>query len=48
MERLETYLEEEAPPDAYVNLIADIDDFYERFGYEEVQPASKGMYRRTE
>ncbi|NGM68662.1 GNAT family N-acetyltransferase [Natronolimnobius sp. AArcel1] len=48
MDHLEAYFEEEAPPDAYVNLIADIDDFYERFGYKAVQPASKGMYRRTE
>ncbi|MCU4972243.1 GNAT family N-acetyltransferase [Halobacteria archaeon AArc-m2/3/4] len=48
MAALETYLEETAPPDAYVNLVADVDGFYERFGYEETRPASKGMYRRTE
>lgn len=45
--RLEAYLEREAPPSAYVTLIADVDGFYERFGYEDVRPASKGMYRRT-
>ena len=48
MERLEAYLEETVPPNAYVNLVADVDGFYERFGYEETRPASKGMYRRTE
>ncbi|SFC24750.1 N-acetylglutamate synthase, GNAT family [Halobiforma haloterrestris] len=48
MEHLEDYIEETAPPNAYVNLMADVDGFYERFGYEETRPASKGMYRRTE
>ena len=48
MEHLEAYLEEHAPPRAYVNLMADVDGFYERFGFEETRPASKGMYRRTE
>ncbi|SDR28607.1 GNAT family N-acetyltransferase [Natronobacterium texcoconense] len=48
MEHLEAYIEETAPPNAYVNLMADVDGFYERFGYEETRPASKGMYRRTE
>ncbi|MFC4436152.1 MULTISPECIES: GNAT family N-acetyltransferase [Natrialbaceae] len=48
MNSLEAYLEAEAPPRAYVNLVADVDGFYERFGFEETRPASKGMYRRTE
>lgn len=48
MDRLEAYLEAEAPPGAYVNLVADVDGFYERFGYEPVRPASKGMHRRIE
>ncbi|AFZ72903.1 GNAT family N-acetyltransferase [Natronobacterium gregoryi] len=48
MEHLEAYVEETAPPNAYVNLLADVDGFYEQFGYEETRPASKGMYRRTE
>ncbi|WP_306054878.1 GNAT family N-acetyltransferase [Natronococcus wangiae] len=48
MELLEAYLEETAPPRAYVTLVADVDGFYERFGFEETRPASKGMYRRTE
>ncbi|WP_293029295.1 GNAT family N-acetyltransferase [Natronococcus sp.] len=45
MERLEAYLEREAPPEAYVNLVADVDGFYEQFGYAELRPASKGMHR---
>lgn len=47
MEALLDYLDREAPPDAYVNLMADIDGFYERFGFEKTRPASKGMYTRT-
>lgn len=48
MEALEDYIEESAPANAYVNLIADVEGFYERFGYEPVGPSSRGMYRRTE
>jgi GNAT superfamily N-acetyltransferase len=46
MEALLGYLDREAPSGAYVNLFADVDGFYERFGFEETRPASKGMYRR--
>ncbi|MWV41843.1 GNAT family N-acetyltransferase [Natrialba sp. INN-245] len=48
VDALESYLEETAPPNAYVNLMADVDGFYERFGYEETRPESKGMFRRTD
>jgi len=48
MEVLLDYVTETAPPNAYVNLMADVDRFYERSGFEETRPASKGMYRRTE
>jgi GNAT superfamily N-acetyltransferase len=41
------FVEADAPPDAYVNLLADVDGFYERFGFEETQPASKGMFLRA-
>ena len=47
MEAILGYVEEAAPPQAYVNLMADVDGFYERFGFQETRPASKGMYRRT-
>ncbi|WP_049924173.1 GNAT family N-acetyltransferase [Halopiger djelfimassiliensis] len=48
MSALETFLEGTAPPNAYVNLVADVDGFYEQFGYEETRPDSKAMYRRIE
>jgi ribosomal protein S18 acetylase RimI-like enzyme len=46
MEAILDYLDREAPSRAYVNLFADVEGFYERFGFEETRPASKGMYRR--
>ena len=46
MEAILSYLEREAPSRAYVDLIADVDGFYERFGFEETRPDSKAMYRR--
>ncbi|WP_224447275.1 GNAT family N-acetyltransferase [Haloprofundus salilacus] len=48
MEELVAFLDEDAPPNAYVNLVADVDGFYERFGFEETRPASKAMYLRTQ
>ncbi|WP_254766316.1 GNAT family N-acetyltransferase [Salinilacihabitans rarus] len=45
---IDDYLAATAPEGAYVNLVADVDGFYERFGFEETRPASKGMYRRIE
>lgn len=48
MEHILEYIRTTAPPQAYVNLMADIDGFYEQFGFEETRPASKGMYLRTE
>ncbi|SFL08278.1 Acetyltransferase (GNAT) family protein [Halogranum rubrum] len=42
------WLHEHAPSSAYVNLMADVDGFYERFGFERTAPASKGMYLRIE
>jgi ribosomal protein S18 acetylase RimI-like enzyme len=43
MQALVDYLHENAPPSAYVSLIADVNGFYERFGFEETAPDSKGM-----
>ncbi|UPV72742.1 GNAT family N-acetyltransferase [Halorussus limi] len=37
------YLRENALDSAYVSLIADVDDFYDRFGFEATAPESKGM-----
>ncbi|WP_266078581.1 GNAT family N-acetyltransferase [Haladaptatus caseinilyticus] len=46
MERLMRYVEENAPEGAYVNLMADVEGFYEQFGFEYTAPASRGMYLR--
>ncbi|WP_224269663.1 GNAT family N-acetyltransferase [Haloprofundus salinisoli] len=48
LDELLAFLDEETPANAYVNLVADVDGFYERFGFEETRPASKAMYLRTE
>lgn len=42
------WLHENAPPSAYVNLVADVEGFYERFGFEPTAPASVGMFIRIE
>ena len=48
MDAVVDYLDEHAPPDASVNLLADVDGFYERWDFEETRPASKGMFYRVE
>lgn len=45
---IDRFVDGDAPSGAYVNLMADVDGFYERAGYAETRPASKGMYRRVE
>ncbi|GAB7013430.1 GNAT family N-acetyltransferase [Halolamina salina] len=47
MDALMEWIDEEAPPAAYVNLMADVDGFYEQWGFERTAPASKGMYYRV-
>lgn len=47
VERLVDYLHENAPSSAYVSLMADVDGFYERFGFEATAPESKGMFMRV-
>ncbi|MDX1747186.1 MAG: GNAT family N-acetyltransferase [Halobacteriales archaeon] len=46
MATLVDWLEANAPSSAYVSLIADVDGFYERFGFEPVAPDSRGMAMR--
>ncbi|WP_418771517.1 GNAT family N-acetyltransferase [Halobacterium yunchengense] len=48
MDAVVDYLDEHAPGGAYVNLLADVDGFYEQWGFEETRPASKGMFYRVE
>lgn len=42
------WLHANAPKSAYVNLVADVEGFYEQFGFESTAPASRGMYLRIE
>jgi GNAT superfamily N-acetyltransferase len=48
MDAVVEYLDEHAPSGAYVNLMADVDGFYEEWGFEETRPVSKGMFYRVE
>jgi GNAT superfamily N-acetyltransferase len=48
MDAVMGYVDEHAPPNAYVNLMADVDGFYEQWGFEETRPASKGMFYRAD
>lgn len=43
MDAVMAYIRAEAPETAYVNLLADVDGFYERWDFEYSAPASKGM-----
>ena len=47
MDALMTFIEEQDIDRAYVNLIADVDNFYEKWGFEPTAPEAKGMYLRT-
>lgn len=48
MESILAFVREDAPPQAYLNLMADVDGFYEQFGFEETRPTSKGMFLRID
>ena len=47
MNQLMNYIEELGFSDAYVNLIADVNGFYEKWGFKPTHPRSKGMYLKT-
>jgi hypothetical protein len=47
MNALMDYLLREAPPQSYINLMADVDGFYERWGFESSLPNSRGMVLKT-
>jgi GNAT superfamily N-acetyltransferase len=47
MDAIDEFLTENAPDGAYVNLMGDVDGFYEQWEFEETRPASKGMYKRV-
>jgi GNAT superfamily N-acetyltransferase len=46
MNSLMEYLHSEAPPQAYINLMADVDGFYEKWGFVPSLPNSRGMVLR--
>ena len=43
MAEIMDFIDREAPSDSYVNLMADVDGFYEKWGFERTSPRSRGM-----
>jgi ribosomal protein S18 acetylase RimI-like enzyme len=43
MEHLMAWLEQHAPVGAYVSLVADVPELYQKFGFKLVRPESEGM-----
>lgn len=48
MDALWDYIDANAHPRAYVNLMADVDGFYEQWGFQQTTPDSRGMARWTD
>ena len=46
MHSLMDYILKEASPLSYINLMADVDGFYERGGFKPTVPNSRGMFLR--
>ena len=46
MNFLMEYIVKEASPLSYVNLMADVDGFYEKWGFKPTVPNSRGMFLR--
>jgi ribosomal protein S18 acetylase RimI-like enzyme len=44
MESIMAYLQKTASAGAYVSLMADVPELYEKFGFKLTRPASEGMY----
>jgi len=47
MDALMSFIEEQGVSEAYVNLIADVDGFYEKWGFKPTLPISKGMFLKS-
>ena len=43
MTEIMNFIDREAPSDSYVNLMADVDGFHEKWGFERTSPRSNGM-----
>ena len=46
MDSLMEYITREASGYSYINLMADVDGFYERWGFKPTVPSSRGMFLR--
>ncbi|MDE1463651.1 GNAT family N-acetyltransferase [Spartinivicinus poritis] len=44
MEHIMAFLNKEAPKGAYICLMADVPELYEKFGFKLTRPHSEGMY----
>ncbi|WP_444931907.1 GNAT family N-acetyltransferase [Microbulbifer sp. SSSA002] len=44
MEHIMAYLDREALPSAYITLMADVPEFYRKFGFELSRPHTEGMH----
>lgn len=44
MENIMCFLDQEAPAGAYITLMADVPELYEKFGFKLSRPGSEGMY----
>ena len=44
MEAIMAYLDREAPQGCYISLIADVPEFYEKFGFKRCAPKAEGMF----
>jgi predicted N-acetyltransferase YhbS len=47
MQEIMSYIHSQVPPGAYISMIADVPDFYSRFGFSRCSPQSEGMYLKT-
>ncbi|WP_444997232.1 GNAT family N-acetyltransferase [Aliikangiella sp. IMCC44359] len=44
MEHIMAYLEQTAPKDSYITLMADVPELYQKFGFKYTSPECEGMY----
>ncbi|NRD71951.1 GNAT family N-acetyltransferase [Shewanella sp. VB17] len=44
MQAIMDYLDREAPKGAYISLMADVPELYEKFGFTLSRPTSEGMF----
>ena len=44
MEAIMSYIEQTAYPGSYIDLMADVPELYEKFGFKLTRPGSEGMF----